>query len=129
MVGDAAVQIGMEVLNENVSYTLALAPLDDTELTAEEKAAGEGVKRQGRFYAMKLTGPEADMEKAKNGGISAYYSVGTEAQQPSILFFEEDRTNPDSILMIAENASAIARENETTYVTAPAAVSGIFTAV
>ena len=127
MVGDAGVQISLSAFPELGSYLLAIAPLEDTELTENEKAVSEGLSRTGKFCAMKLSGADEDLKKIKESGITVLYRKTEDIpEETGLKFLEEARNEPGSIPVMLEGDSVPVTEDGVRYITGQAGISGIF---
>ena len=127
--GDAGLQISLDAITQKGIYTMTISPLEASELTSLELSAAAGYNRAGRFYAVKVTGPDGSVETAPEKGLSAYYRISDPSDAAGLLFLAENRDDLSGIPVVSDDTSEIVKENEILYITGTAAGSGIFCAV
>ena len=130
---DAAVQLNVSALDTAAAYTVKLAPLDDKDLTEEEKVVLAGYKTGPGIYAVRVvredTGADVTEAVVSSGALEVMLDVTqNDGSTPAgILFLKEDRARSSGAPIPYTADGQLVRQEDREYLKRTAPGSGIFT--
>ena len=130
---DAAVQLNVSALDTAAAYTVKLAPLDDKDLTEEEKAVLAGYKTGPGIYAVRVvredTGADVTEAVVSSGALEVMLDVTqNDGSNPAgILFLKEDRARSSGAPIPYTADGQLIQQEDREYLKRTAPGSGIFT--